>query len=64
MMGCSDALVLSITAAAIAVSKELTKDEMTLLSSAAMQFGDTLATLAALRPDCPPDPAKTPDQHN
>jgi len=45
-MKCSEGLVLSISAAAIAVSKELTKDQMNLLSLVAMQFADTLATLA------------------
>ena len=46
-MNCSEGLVLSISAAAIAVSKEMTKDQMNLLSLVAMQFADTLATLAA-----------------
>lgn len=52
-MKCPEALALSITAAAIAVARELTNDEIALLSSAAMQFGDTLSTLAAARDDPP-----------
>jgi len=48
---CPEGLVISITAAAIAVSKELTKDQLQLLALAATQFADTVATLAALMPD-------------
>lgn len=45
-MKCPDGLVLSITSAAIAISKQLTTEEMNLLAAVAMQFGDTLTTLA------------------
>jgi len=49
-MECPEGLVVSITAAAIAVSKELTKSQLELLSLATTQFADTLATLAAMKP--------------
>ena len=48
---CPEGLVIAITAAAIAVSKELTKEQLELLALVATQFADTLATLAALMPD-------------
>lgn len=48
-MKCPSALVMSITAAAIAIAQNLTDDELALLSSAANQFGDTLNTLSAQR---------------
>ena len=51
MKKCPEGLVLSISAAAIAVSKELTKEQLNLLALVTMQFSDTLATLAALEDD-------------
>lgn len=50
-MKCSESLVLSITAAAISVAEGMSEDEITLLASAAIQFADTLSTIAAVR-DC------------
>ena len=50
-MKCPEGLVISISSAAIAISKELTKDQMDLLALVVTQFGDTLATLAAFKDD-------------
>ena len=50
-MKCPEGLILSISAAAIAISKELTKNEIEILGAAATQFGDTLTTLAVLKDD-------------
>ena len=50
-MKCPEGFVLTITAAAIAVAKNLTDDEIALLSSASMMFADVLATIAAARDD-------------
>ena len=55
-------IVLSITAAAISISKRLPAEDTVLLGAAFTQLGDTLATLAAARerleattqPDSPP----------
>ena len=46
-MKCSEALVLSVSAAAIAVSDGLTVEQISLLGAVATQFGDTLTTIAA-----------------
>ncbi len=49
-MRCSDGLVLSITALAIAVADALTDPEdLELLASALIQFSDTLDTLLTVR---------------
>jgi hypothetical protein len=40
-------IVLSVTAAAIALSSGLDRDEIALMSAVFTQLGDTLATLAA-----------------
>lgn len=48
-MNCPESLVLYVTAAAIAVSEKLTDEDIALLSAMAMQFGDTLTTIAATK---------------
>ena len=48
-MRCPEEIVLSVTAAAIAVSKELSSAETALLAAVFTQLGDTLVTLAAAK---------------
>ena len=45
------ALILSVSAAAIAISDGLNSDQISLLAAVATQLGDTLATIAATQ-DC------------
>ena len=48
-MRCPEEIVLSVTAAAIAVSRELSSAETALLAAVFTQLGDTLVTIAAAK---------------
>jgi hypothetical protein len=51
-------LALSVTAAAIALSKGLDNDEMALMGAVFTQLGDTLTTMSAANDKKKPDPMK------
>ncbi len=51
-MCCPDELVASVTAAAVAMAKQLTDDEIGLLAAVLTQLADTLATYAEARSRC------------
>ncbi|MCL2322237.1 MAG: hypothetical protein FWC47_09060 [Oscillospiraceae bacterium] len=51
-MSCGDSIVLSISALAIALSKDLSDDEIDILAASFTQLGDTLATISTTKGIC------------
>jgi len=49
---CPEVIVTAVTTAAIAMSRDLSANEIALLSSIFTQLGDTLATIATARDSC------------
>lgn len=52
---CPNELVASITAAAVAIAKGKTEDEISLLATIFVQLGDTLETIAVQKSICSPN---------
>lgn len=52
-MMCSNELVASITAVAVALAEGKSEDEISLLGTIFSQLGDTLETIAAQKALCP-----------